>query len=128
MQLKSKKILKASLTIIIFIILSNLSPVHTIISLFADNEHYRYSTKNGQFTFTEGSKGWDTAMLYRKFNAYQNETKDSVLYRVFSKNPLAFWRLREYFFDTKYKLPYRNWDIIKKERKDKIELTHWQTF
>lgn len=129
MSLRGKNIFKYFVGVFLLILLANLSPIHTITSFFADNEHYKYSTGKGEFTFTESSKGWDTAMLYRCFNAYQQQSKDSVLYRLFSKNPFAFWRYADYINDPKYNLPYKNWKSIKKIRSYELKNSNnWQDF
>lgn len=55
---------------------------------------------------------------------------DTVVYRLFKKNPLIFWRWREYIFgDEKYKFPYKDWDEIEKKRPKDFKINHeWQMF
>ena len=63
-QLK-KAVQSFILSSFVVIILSNISPIHEVFSLFGDNDHFRYSNYNGEFTFVE-FKGRDTAVLKRK--------------------------------------------------------------
>jgi len=42
--------------------------------------------------------------------------KDKNIYRLFAKNPFAFWRWWSYFYDERYHFPYKNWEEIKKIR------------
>lgn len=55
---------------------------------------------------------------------------DTVMYRLFWKNPLCFWQWREYFNkDMKYQFPYKNWKEIETKRpKDFILNKNYQTF
>jgi len=41
---------------------------------------------------------------------------DTVVYRLFAINPLKFCRWGEYIFDWRYRLPYADWETIKKKR------------
>ncbi len=109
-------------------ILTNVSTCHEVAIIVADTNHYRYSNSNGIFTFIEESKGRDTAMLNRWFSEYKKETNDTILYRLFSKNPLAFWRYVDYFNDPKYKLPFKDWNEILMKRGEIKSLDRWQNF
>ncbi len=85
---------------------------------FVDERHYRYSNYNGSFTFYEFMSR-DFEMMHRGHKvclSHRPNLKDKQIYRLFSKNPLAFWRWRLYFFDERYKLPYRDWEEIKNIR------------
>lgn len=126
MQLKMKRYKKFLITIAGIIILSNTYPFTQLLKISVDERHYRYSNYNGSFTFYE--------FMDRNFEmmksshdgclSYRPNLKDKRLYRVFSKNPLAFWRWRLYFFDERYKLPYKNWADIEKTRiKEKVRGT-----
>lgn len=128
MQLKKRKRIIYSVILLVVILLSNISPIHDVFSLFGDSDHFRYSNYNGEFTFVE-FKGRDTAMLKRKLEHYKSEKGDSVIYRLFSKNPLAFWRINKYYTDPKYKLPYKSWAEIKAKRKYELKNSNnWQDF
>lgn len=85
---------------------------------FLDERHYRYSNYDGSVTFSE--------FMSRNFEMMKNrhkscllahpDLKDKNIYRLFTKNPFAFWRWRLYFFDERYKLPYKSFEDIKKIR------------
>ena len=128
MQLKKRKTIVWTTIALSIFIMSNISPVHEVFSLFGDNDHFRYSNHNGEFTFVE-FKGRDTIMLKKVFNIFSEKSGDTVLYRLFSKNPLAFWRISKYFTDPKYKLPYKSWAEIKAKRKYELKNSNnWQDF
>ncbi len=50
MQLKKRKRIIYSIIFLVVVILSNISPVHDVFSLFGDNNQCRYSNYNGEFT------------------------------------------------------------------------------
>ncbi len=129
MQLRKKTFKISVIVIIAIIILSNIGPMHSFVSLFANANHHRYSSSTAGFTFLEQYQGRDTAMLKKKFDLFKKETSDTILYRLFSKNPLAFWRYIDYYKDPRYDLPYKDWKEIEKEHRLKnTDLTHWQDF
>ncbi|WP_199140530.1 hypothetical protein [Pedobacter sp. ASV12] len=73
---------------------------------------------NGSFTFYEYMDRNFEMMkrMHKGCMLDRPDQQDKNIYRLFSKNPLAFWRWRMYFFDERYKLPYKNWEEIKKTR------------
>lgn len=104
--------------IILIIFLANVFPLGGVFRLFLDEKHYRYSNYNGSLTFTVISHR-NFEMLknrHRSCLAARPNLKDKNIYRLFTKNPLTFWRWGRYFFDESYKLPYKNWEEIKKNR------------
>lgn len=112
---KSKPIL---IGLIILITISNIPIITPIFTLFLDERHYRYSNFDGSCTHYE-FKSNDFEVMKRLNEIYFKDfpnKKDQKLYRLFSKNPLAFWRWRLYFVDERYKLPYRDFDEILKLR------------
>ena len=108
------------------IILANIPPFQQIFKFFLDQRHYRYSNYNGSLTFTEFmSRRFDMLKLrHEGCKLARPDLKDKNIYRLFTKNPLAFWRWRLYFVDERYKLPYKNWEDIKKvrEKEDIVEI------
>ena len=87
--------------------------------------YYRYSNISGNVTVMENPiKGrlfkkpiagkLPVCKLFR--NGKKIEQKDTVLCRLFAINPLKFWRWGEYIFDWRYRLPYADWEAIKKRR------------
>lgn len=103
-------------TVIIF--LSNVFPLAIVFRLFLDERHYRYSNYNGSLTFTEFmNQNFDTMKnRHEACKLARPDLKDKRIYRLFTKNPLAFWRWGRYFFDERYKLPYKSWNEIRKIR------------
>ncbi|KQB99369.1 hypothetical protein AQF98_17505 [Pedobacter sp. Hv1] len=99
--------------------MSNIPPFTGIFRFFLDQKHYRYSNSDGTSTFYEFmSRDFEMAKRRQAHCLLKKpDLKDRKHYRLFSKNPLAFWRWRLYFFDERYKLPYKNWEEIEKTRK-----------
>ena len=72
---------------------------------------------------------WLSKVVPDKFVEEYPSTKDTVVYRLFWKNPLAFWRWAEYFNDKRYDLPYKSWESIRKKRGYDIKYSNkWQEF
>jgi hypothetical protein len=57
-------------------------------------------------------------MMERRFIVAKKSMplKSLKRHRLFSKNPLSFWRWASYFSDKRYELPYLNWDEVRKRR------------
>lgn len=100
------------------IVLSNTPPFTGLLKTFVDERHYRYSTYNGSYTFYEFmSRNFEMMEIsHRGCLLSRPDLKDKQIYRLFTKNPFAFWRWGLYFFDKRYKLPYKDWDDIKEVR------------
>ncbi len=109
---------KISCFIVAIVILSNVPPVYGFFRLIFDSKHYRYSNSDGSFTSYEFmGRRFDTVKnMHSSCLGHDHNITDKTLYRLFSKNPLAFWRWRLYFFDERYKLPYKDWRQIEKIR------------
>lgn len=128
--MKRQKLKNWAFVLLIIILISNIPPIKSVIGLFMDEYHYRYSNEDGAFTFVE-FKSRDQAMMFRKFESFKIEQteKSTTVYRLFWKNPFAFWRWGEYFYDKRYKLPYKSWKEIRKRRGYDLEYsTNWQDF
>ncbi len=84
-----------------------------------DERHYRYSNANGSFTFYEFmSRNFEMMKIsHQECLLDHPKLKDKNVYRLFSKNPLAFWRWSMYLFDERYRLPYKDWKEIEQKRK-----------
>ena len=103
------------------IVLSNFFPIKTFFELFVDWNHYRLSNGDGRWRFTEIRHKGSVFHFHRTFPdemKKQYPGADTIFYRNFSKNPLAFWRYRDYFTDRLYTLPY-------KSRKDLPKSADW---
>lgn len=114
MKLKSIFVIVA----VAIIILSNVPPFTQVLKIIFDEKHYRYSNYNGSYTFYE-FKSRDFEMMKTAHSgclSSRPQLKDKNVYRLFSKNPLAFWRWGLYLFSERYKLPYKNWADIEKIR------------
>lgn len=113
-----KKIKKIFLAFFILIIVSNLPFVTPFFTFVLDEKHYKYSNFDGTCTSVEFMSR-DFEMMKRLHQICLNRNpsqKDKKMYRIFSKNPFAFWRWRLYFYHERYTLPYRDFNEIKKLR------------
>jgi hypothetical protein len=89
---------------------------------FVDDGHYKYSNSDGTSTFVE-FKTHNFELATRRHyscNLRRSKDADQTMYRLFTKNPFAFWRWGLYCYDERYKIPYKDWDEIKKNRKQTI--------
>ena len=123
-----KKILIIAICILI---ISNLPPVKGLFSIFFDEDNYRYSNADGTYTNMDvkGSHYNLMPMVPGSFQSEHPGTSDTIVYRLFWKNPLAFWRWSDYFTDKRYSLPYKSWKSIRKKRGYDIKYSNrWQDF
>jgi hypothetical protein len=112
------------------ILVSNIPPMRYLLDYIIDDKHYRYSDYNGHFAIIDRS-GHNVKGVLSFFKDYQkkNNLQDQKLYRLFYKNPLAFWRWYTYFGDDpRYNLPYMSWNEIKKRRVKNRENDYYQDF
>ncbi len=113
------------------IILSNVPPVKYVFRLLFDEYHYRYSNQSGSLTYVE-FKAHDIRGLYRKVNSYKTafpHASDTVVFRLYKRNLLCFWRWGEYIYDSRYKIKYKNWETIKALRGYDLQYSNnWQDF
>lgn len=114
-----RKIVKLFVSLfLVTAIISNIAPLRYYVSYAVDFSHYRYSNASGTFTYIDmaGNKPEDAI---NRFNSFVKETsptpEDSILYRIFYRNPFAFWRYYSYGYE-KYDIPYKSWSSIKKAR------------
>ncbi len=96
---------------IIFLILFTLI-ISNFISILWIGKKYHYSNADSSFEYSiMPSKGLNLSDMEYNFQLFLKknpDTKDTTLYRTFSKNYLKFWNYREYFFDSKWEYPYLN--------------------
>lgn len=88
--------------------------------------YYRYSNFSGTFTTLEipiqgrlYKRPPNGEFILNRPNFYGCRAmppSDTVVYRLFAINPLKFWRWGEYIFSWRYRLPYADWEAIKKRR------------
>ncbi len=107
---------KTLISIITLIICSNIPAITPIFTLLFDQKHFKYSNYDGTCVNVEfWSRNFE--MMKRLHQVCLDEDpdqKDKKMYRLFTKNPLAFWRWRHYLVSEKYKLPYRDFDELQK--------------
>jgi hypothetical protein len=113
-----KRIKKYVKIFLIIVIVTNIPPVNGIIGAILNDGLYRYSNETGSYTKSE-MQLFNSKVYYGQKTIYKpcmTTTGDSILYRLFSKNPLKFWNWGEYFYRKKYELPYKSWKEIRKRR------------
>ncbi len=120
--------MKVGLTLIgiLVITLFNIPPGKYLAAWIIDSYHYRYCNYSGSFTFTdqghyEASHLKDALTSCLKENApllaKPITAKDRVVYRLFWRNPICFWRWYDYCVNPAYKLPYISWAEVEARRK-----------
>jgi len=127
-----------SVVLIFLICISNLKFISIWLDEKTGNAAYPYSNADGTstsygFASLQGDKAYPnnktisilidtteynrsmTSPASRLWEKYPNA--DTIVYRVFKKNPFYFWRWSQYIFgDERYSFPYKSWDEIKKRR------------
>jgi len=135
--------------IFLFIAVSNTPLGFGLIELFCVGEEpYQYSNADGTFTKInyKGFKfrAYPSYHYLSLYKSYQDGAEpigkrlrkdypnaDTVVYRLFWKNPLCFWRWYWYLTDEleQYNFPYKSWNEIKKRRpKNFKRMEKWQDF
>jgi hypothetical protein len=126
--IKMKKYIKILIGVLAFCILCNFSIFRAVFNVATSEGYYRYSNYNGSCTSEEplykGTGLSRPKAIHQDCLIAYPKQPDTNLYRLFAKNPLAFWRWRSYLFDERYELPYKSWkeiEKIRKEGKDKMQ-------
>jgi hypothetical protein len=118
---KMKISAKVTVAIFAFLILSNIPPFQTFFKLFFDQKLFHYSTKDGSAFFDENIFLGD-AFQFKRVTTQEKRANypeaDTIIYRNFKPNPIAFWRYRDYIFDERYTLPYFPLDEARKKRQE----------
>jgi hypothetical protein len=76
-------------------------------------ENYKYSNKDGSFTYgEEGGKGQSFQSCLINYGAFlcknpEKDQGDNRLYRNFTIKPWLFWEWSEMLFSERYSLPYK---------------------
>ena len=139
---------RTSLFLISIIIISNIPFVSWIIDSCFGMDYYAYS--NGDGTWTGGGTSFKekpypnimtlstTEIDSRVYGAkpvgvelrelYPNA--DTIIYRLFWKNPLVFWHWWQYIgMDHRYDFPYKSWEEIQARRPPNFRRSgKWQQF
>lgn len=125
MNANKKKLIKITAISILFISMVNIPPL-SFPFIILDRDDCQYSNGDGTFTFSEFTfKGKDFLTGQYLFNAFKESVRnndsgyvgcDTTLYRIKKKEFYKFWHYGAYFFDEKYRVPYKDWDKISKKR------------
>ncbi|MEJ5148773.1 hypothetical protein [Sphingobacterium sp. MYb388] len=110
-------------SLMIFVFFSNIPPLRYLFDWIVDETHYEYANASGSFYVIDrvGNNISGVKAGFKKSMEQENLlNKDTVLFRLFWKNPLAFWRYYSYFDknDERYKLTYMNKDQIEERMKN----------
>ncbi|CAG4988739.1 hypothetical protein DYBT9275_00148 [Dyadobacter sp. CECT 9275] len=110
--MSSKRQKTVIIAILSVIIISNTAPVSFILGfIFQDRIFYGFDFfyNSGQCGFSNRGLAIENhEELISEFKKYsQKNPSDSILYRTFKIYPLKFWFWKEYIFDPKYRLPYK---------------------
>ncbi len=105
-----RKIIKVLTVVATVILISNIIPIRILIEPIINS--YPYETRNSEFVFTViPEKGRDTEMMERQFQKFLKEnpqSKDTIIYRTFKRNPLKFWNWSFYMTSDLYKYQVKN--------------------
>lgn len=121
----TKKRQNLETSIIWFVLIQTISNLNFFKELVGLNKaYYKYSNFRGTVTTWEifsqcRTMEKENAYNFHKTYAFQKDnpgSTDTVLYRLFSINPLKFWTWYEYITNWRYRLPYANWKDIRKRR------------
>ena len=121
------------ITIAIVLIIFNIPPFTFPFKIILDRTLYKYSNGDASFT-VQDHLGKENSGIYTIKSGFEDFLKDhpanknKILYRLFWKNPLCFWRWGEYIFMDEYKLPYKNWREIEKVRVPFLKNNNAQDF
>lgn len=111
-----------AILLLITILAFNFTPLNLLFKWSVDADYYAYSNYSGTVTVTED---WYKRKLIGNVSAFAKVNpacvtkgfeNDTTMYRLFSKNPLAFWRWKDYLTDERFDLPYARWKDIEKRR------------
>lgn len=131
---KNKKII-TSVIALIFIAICNIPFVSHFIDIGIQPKYYRFSNNDGSFTSQSSEISLFSATfdgLENNFRFFLDEYPDSkgndTLYRLFTKNPLYFWRWSSFYTKKEFQVPYKNWDQIEQNRVPYDSNSRWQKF
>ncbi|WP_149240959.1 hypothetical protein [Dyadobacter sp. 32] len=101
-----------ALAVSFIIIIANTTYISFILGFLTQDRTFNGS----DFYYTSQNCGFSNRGLFiesheellSEFEKYRKKNPtDSTLYRTFKINPLKFWFWKEYIFDPKYDLPYK---------------------
>lgn len=128
---------KKTIIILVICVLAfpNLPFINKYIALKVDSDYYRYSNKDGSYTFRQDfsfkSPGFSTFGFQRFVKETSPSNENRTLYRLYKINPLCFWRWKKYIVESRH-IGYIDWKEIEQRRnitnKGTVELSNWQDF
>ncbi|MBN9296847.1 MAG: hypothetical protein J0I41_07535 [Filimonas sp.] len=123
MQINYKKI---ATYLVVLLVIINLPPIAAPLRTIIDDNQFRYSNADGSYTIQEHffkarlMREPYTNKVHQDFIKRYPGTTDTIIYRLYWRNPLCFWRWGYYLFDKRYStFQYKNWDKIKEVRDKK---------
>jgi hypothetical protein len=125
-----RKLIRGS--ILFILALPNLPVVGTAILGEIDQGYFSYSNVDGTYTGIQHidifSPWMNKTVAYYFTEDTRPKAANMEIYRLYTINPLCFWRWRYYFTVSRH-FTYRNWDEIKKNRSTPPALnSRWQKF
>ncbi len=113
--------------LLVTVLAANLTPLNWLFMISVDADRYCYANLSGTVTVMENRFKNRAISDFSQFSHVKPECRvpgfegDTLMYRLFSKQPLAFWRWKEYLTDERYNLPYITWETIKERRMPYID-------
>jgi hypothetical protein len=124
----AKRVYRMTAILLLLTLLAfNLTPLNLLFKWSVDADYYTYSNYSGTVTVAED---WYKRKLISNLSAFERVNpacatrgfeSDTTMYRLFRKNPLAFWRWKDYLTDKRFDLPYADWNEIEKRRRSYID-------
>lgn len=117
----------AGILVLLTLLAANFTPLNWLFKISVDADRYCYSNLSGTVTVMENRFKNRAISNFGQFSQVKPECRvpgfesDTLMYRLFSKQPLAFWRWKEYLTDERYQLPYASWEEVKERRKTYID-------
>ena len=108
-----------TISLFVLLVICNIPPFCFMLNMNSEFKDYRYSNATGSCTFWEcrpKSRDFDVNAFKKYLRLHPGLIKDTTIYRLFKIEPFAFWRYGMYIFESRYHLPYKNWEDIEKVR------------
>ena len=121
------------ITGLIILTIPNLPIINKYIAHKIDEGHFKYANLDGSFTMTQSfsfkSPGFSTFGFKHFIKETTPSAENQELYRLYTINPLCFWRWNNYLRHGIH-FDYKEWSIIEENRRQKgvSEGTGWQSF
>jgi hypothetical protein len=108
-----KRTFKYPLAAFLFVVLSNVPPLHSFYRLFDELIPYAdtYATQDRKFVFGGSLKYAETDGYFKRYKL-MNPSADYTLYRIRPINVLKFWRWYGFLTEDYWKQPYIEFDNL----------------